>query len=651
MGINRIRINNFRSIKDEIVILNQTGINCLIGKNGVGKTTLINAIEYFYNKAYEPLKNKNIIDKKNPYVQKAYIELDFDFKDLQTKTSNSYIEESISCYDGYIIDDVLTLRLTQYKSGVIEWFPINDVYKVRKILNIFPMFVVRPKEINSNSWDELWDVVCDIAISGIKQDKAKIHDDLLSTFSEIYGDKYRKVIEVIENVFEDERIQLNQVDYKARFKNALFLNLGGESFEYDTQKVDYYSTGINALKFISLFVKLTALLLETARKDVTLIIDEPEISLHPQFIDELATVLSDGRDLEIMIATHSSHLVSELIKTDAKIKFMQVFTENGYTRFRKIEDIITEKDKYWVTDNEALSYFANGIVFVEGQTEIQVIQNKYLAKLYPELKKITVYNTNSNDSATKIIIPKSTNSAIPYRVIVDMDKILVYNKDSKKFKIKSKNTSVNPLGNKRIKEREKYYYYGAKKKKTYGTRKKIDKHLKNEFFTDEKNFVITNPNYEALLSDVKMYCREYNTIPLKTTIEGTIINKENLNIFMEWLRTYWGETKVKEYEKAVVAYDTDSKLAIIRCVFHGKLDSLKNYKETENKKEIKYVDEQAKSIIEKYKSGDKTDGWIYSFFKWYSETYLVNSKEENKTLFESHFVELSGGVKLIKYML
>ena len=78
MGISKIKIENFKTISRLQLKLEENGIICLLGKNGAGKTTVINAINYLYKIAEEPYKIEQVIDKKNPYVQKMIIELFFE---------------------------------------------------------------------------------------------------------------------------------------------------------------------------------------------------------------------------------------------------------------------------------------------------------------------------------------------------------------------------------------------------------------------------------------------------------------------------------------------------------------------------------------------------------------------------------------------
>ena len=127
MGISRVRIENFKTIDRMKIDFSDIGISCLLGKNGVGKTTIIEAIAYLYKMADCPYEINKVMDKKNPYVQRTMIEVVFDFKKLNKKNSNKYIEDNLSNYRKYIKDDKLPLRLIQHKKGLIEWYPINDV--------------------------------------------------------------------------------------------------------------------------------------------------------------------------------------------------------------------------------------------------------------------------------------------------------------------------------------------------------------------------------------------------------------------------------------------------------------------------------------------------------------------------------------------
>ena len=646
MGIVKVKIENFRTIDRMNLDVKESGISCLIGKNGVGKTTIINAIRYLYKVAEQPYDIEQIIDKKNSYVQRTKIELVFDFTKLHKKTSNQYIEENLADFEKYIKDNQLPLRMTQYKNGLVEWYPINDVYKVRRLLRVFSVYIVDTRDISLYEWSVLWDVVCDIAISGIEQDSSSVKSNLTSVFREIYGEKYVKVHGIIENIFKEEKITINEKDYKRRFKNAIATNFGGDIFKVNEENIGYYSAGMNSLKYITLFLKLIIELSETAWKDITIIFDEPEISLHPQYIDELADILSSyGVKNTILISTHSTHLVSALIRNCAKIYFYQVYSVSGYARIKQVQDFFDEKDKYLIGDEEAASYFSDAIVFVEGQTEIQLLRNKNIIELYPFLRKITCYNTKSNDSTTRLIMPNQ-GSAIPFLNIVDMDKILSYSQRTHRFSVKSGNITVNPLGKKENQERELYYFYSQRKRLTYGQRKEISELVKQEFYTDTSNFVLTGNKYTNLISAVKKYCKVYNCIPLRTTIEGSIVCSQSMDIILKWFETSWMSKNYEDFKKVICTYNRSKQEVIIRCILHGKLDNLFNYQEGGKK----FVETGVYKVIKDYSTGTKVDGWVLSFFNWFFEHYMNKGEEENRELFARTFPEINEVLQFIKFM-
>ncbi len=647
MGITYVKIRNFKVARKIDYDFSKGQINCLIGKNGVGKTTIDKAIMYFYGIAKNPYALKDIIDKKNPYIQKASIEICFDFTILfKHRERNTYFDSVINEIKPYMVDKKLIIKFIQYKNGEIKWHPINDRFLIEKVLRIFPAYMIQTKCIDVSAWSELWDIVTDISITGIKEDENIVWEMLKENFEKIYGSKYAKVIDTVDSVIDKEHLSVNEKDFKKRFKNALMSNFGGDIFMFDDQCVDYYSDGINTLKYLSLLMNLLSELSSLSWKEVMLILDEPEISLHLQFIEDLAcSIAGTAGKVKFLIATHSTRLISTLLREttdDIKVVCSQVCAKKGYTNITIIPDIITNKDKYLMRDNEAESYFAEVLVFVEGHTEIQLLKNRNICKLFPQLKKATIYNTTSNDSATKLIIPNYNHPTIPFLVLLDMDKILDYSIEKKKFYKKKTNQAVNPLSNESIKEKEKYLYYSNRKEATYHQRKNVDNYLENEIIVDKDHFYNKVSIYDDLIRAVKRYCKEYRTIVFKTTVEGAIICNESLKVFYEWLNYIWGDADYAEYIARVSKYDTLAQVSIARGIFHGKTDYLQKYG--------KKVPEDVNSIISKYSSGEKVDGWIFSFFDWFFGKYMTNDLESNEQIFSMFFPEIYEVVQYISDM-
>ncbi|TOQ50699.1 hypothetical protein CGG93_25350, partial [Vibrio parahaemolyticus] len=65
------------------------------------------------------------------------------------------------------------------------------------------------------------------------------------------------------------------------------------------------------------------------------------------------------------------------------------------------------------SDNEARLFFSDFILFVEGETELEVFGNMSLSDHFSHLKHIDIYKSSSNVIGERIN-PSYSNSAIPY---------------------------------------------------------------------------------------------------------------------------------------------------------------------------------------------------------------------------------------------
>ena len=392
---------------------------------------------------------------------------------------------------------------------------------------------------------------------------------------------------------------------------------------------------------------LISQLSSTGWKNPLLIIDEPEIGLHSSYIEELVSCIQGNinKNVNMILSTHSPHLVSEIIKNDISISIWRIFYNNDYSYFEKMKDIIDDNQKYLVDDIETSCYFSNALLFVEGKSERQLFGNRRLLQLYPEIKKINVVNYDSDNSSLDLIYPSHMNFSVPYLVLVDMDKILKYSSKSKKFKVNS-DKLINPLYNKEVKRKQKFLFYGkgGKKKKTYHQQLRIYKMLESaQYIQDSKHMYIDDAFFEKLITDVRDYCMQYRTLPVRTTIEGTIVNEDNVEIAIDWLKTKITDEHKNKLENILAKEDMMNKkyrATIVRCCLNGKLDILKNITESGVQKDpivendIKYI----KSMI-----GKKTGGWIQEFIEFYFENYIdiIEDEKKKNDKFKKDFKELN----------
>lgn len=658
MGIEQISISNYKSLQNITINIDRDSydLQCIIGKNGTGKSNILDAINYFYKMAESDLMyNDTYIDSNNKYIQKMHIEFIYNLKIPYKLNTNEYIENALIEMDSYVKNGKIKVKLTQYKDGSIEWFPSNK--NIRKFLcKWFPIYMVDTRFITLDDWSLIWNIISDLSISTIKKDNMDFDKKLDTLLSEIYGPKYKKVVGKIESIFENENVTINNHNYSERYISALNTRLGGSEFLNNSYKINYHSDGNNSLKFIKLVIQLISYLSQTGWKMPLIIIDEPEIGLHPQLIEDLVQSISESINdrVNMIITTHSTSLITALIKNEMNVDIKRLYMKSDYTKLEKIRDMLDLNEKYLISNKETECYFSDAIVFVEGTTEMQLFQNPHIRKLFKQLRKINFYSYESNNTSLKLIYPNNSRFNVPFKVIIDMDKILKYSFKKKKF-IVNQDKLINPLFNEKITNSEKYLYYNdnGKKLSTFNLHQYINKVLSKGTFEQNSSLYWLNNNlYMNLLEAINIYCREYNVYPVCSTIEGCLVNHQNYHIVKEWFMSKINQSKLVVLDDLLNRNDDIYyKVTIIRVIMNGKLDNLLTLKEATNihmiPNDVKLkIDELNKSV------GDKTGGWVNDFLDYYFNKYIKVINEEEKKLkkFKNDFPELENILQTCIYM-
>ena len=648
MGIKQINIRNFKSLQNVSIDFdrNRYDIQCIIGKNGTGKSSILDAIDYFYKMSQNDiLYNDSYTDTNNRYIQKMQIEFIYDL-DMPAKLStNDYLDSIMEELIPYIKDSKILLRLTQYKDGKIEWFPSDK--NIRKTLSkLFPIYMIDTRFITLEDWSIIWSIIGELSISNIKKNDSEIDKKLDELLDEVYGKKYSKALAKIKSIFLSENITINKNNYNERFISALNTRLGGSEFLSDSKKIDYYSDGTNSLKYIKLIVQLVSFLSETGWKNPLIIIDEPEIGLHPQCIEDLVQCIYESLNprVNLLVTTHSTNLITSLIKNQMTVGLKRVFIKSNYTKLERIKDLVNTNDIFLISNKETECYFSNAILFVEGTTEMQLFQYPRLRELFKFIRYIKFFNYDSNDASLKLIHPNNNKYNVPFIVLIDMDKILRYNCASKKFTL-NPDKLVNPLYNKDICKSQKMLYYknDGRKIATFNNYQYINKVLKTGLFEQNNSlYWLDNRLYRNLNSAINIYCKEYNILPVMTTIEGCLVNVDNYLIVKEWLDCLLEPNNINKLNTLLSFNNAiHYKTTILRLILNGKFDNLLTLEEA---KKGGLITKQFISDIKNLNQfvGKKTSGWINSFLDYYFTHYIDVIQIQNDKLdkFANDFDEL-----------
>ncbi|HHF2980493.1 TPA: retron Eco8 family effector endonuclease [Vibrio alginolyticus] len=556
MALKSVRITNILSFED-CTITDFSDFNCIIGKNNVGKSNFLKVLEYFYSN----LKNESVIplSLNSSYSCVGKITITYDTTRLEEviKSRKNKSDYQKHIYSSLFKDDNFNLfierkirkefklTLTINKNGAISW---SDKDKnVRKIINrIYPLFSIDVRKMDLYDWDKLWKTVSQLKFLNTKSLKT---DQIIDFFDERVSKKsnaYKDYVKII-----GELTQASPYNYQDMVLNYIKVGLSGHKFNIDGFELSTQSDGTNSHRFIELFLSLIITL--TRREYITPIvyIDEPELGLHPKLNERLIYNLhnlyielkknTESKKLgkyatpypTVLMTTHSPNILKSVIKHFKNDNEHSIFHFSLQSRKTTVSLLNTRfKDKRFLnvfSDNEARLYFSDFILFVEGETELELFGNMSLLEKYDFLNKIDIYKTN--EVMLRSINPRTSKAPIPYLNIYDADKMLTYDFDNKKLILKKKEVNLHDL-----KDRYKYTTFISK---NYP----IKRALTSILTIDGASIPLNSKGTDFSKLSYLTLINKCNNVLLKTdrvhlapsTIEETLICEESRKIAIRWL--------------------------------------------------------------------------------------------------------------------
>ena len=613
MSISYLKIENYKSIKKVYIEISE--INALIGKNGSGKSNIISAIYFFYenlNKS-DSVKYTDIFDKNNKYSNEVRITIGYNLERLKKRCYENIKNTPNSKYMGFYKDvirlsDTNNVELTMIvlKNKNIMW---NKPFSERKLIyNLYPMYVIDTRKINLVDWENLWLQIGDLGKLEEREGK-KLKKNVRQSLTEYSTSN--KVYERIENLFDKNSIKIKKYSPKQLAAITARLYFGGSEFEFNDNKLIFFSDGTNTYNYIKTFVQILSILTEIKIKEPILVLDEPEISLHHNYIDYIfETIFSNSTNIEFILSTHSARMIKNiLVKNSEKSVIYHVKMYNFYTNVRKMKLFEERRESVRITDQHANAYFSQMVVCVEGATELELLQNPFLKLLYPILHRIDVMPGMSEEVERKIISPSERKYSVPIMYAIDMDKILSFNKDKQKLELK-RSTLINTDK----------YSYTKRRRETVNVKKRISTMVEKCAFRYKMPIFFCNDrNFNELKALIKKYYLIYDYFVMDTTIEGLLINKNNVNKFLSFLMDVEKIElqKVQSINSLIVKYHDQEKLNIYRILCEGKCDLLMGISEL--KKNNPSMSQNIKDIyklLEKHIES-KTNGWVSRWIEYF----------------------------------
>lgn len=629
MSILKVQIENYKSIKKCSLSLSDT--NILIGENGSGKTNVISAIKYFYDNLLMTYNDEGIFDANNKYSNCTKISITYNLHDLQIRCKQQ-ISESKSNHLPYfqkIVDmsksGLITLTLIKIKDKKIIWRGAKG--KERALLHdLIPLYLIDSRALDLTDWSNLWEHIGDL----VKTENTISHlikEDINNIVS---NEDYKLKIsyDKLKKSFENANVKVEKFTPKEYARALTQTYFEGSEFAFRDNKLYHFSNGTNSFNYTKLLIEILMLISEKKMKSPFIIIDEPEIGLHHKLIDELSNrIFEASGNIEFLLSTHSPRMIKNIMVKDfgnsCVFHVRNIKQYSFISKMRLFNDKNESKPKVRITDQHANAYFARLLFSIEGETELELFENKFINELFPVLKQADIVNKGMSDDVVKrIISPKIRRYSTPMIALVDMDKVIEKDPCKNSFNIKEQFFKGYNVDNER-------YYYTKKRVKTYATRKRIVAmsnkckfNYKLPFFSSEDN------NYKTFLGLIKGYFNEYGLIVAETTAEGLLINKDNQFEFWDFAKTnLLVNRNISDIEYYYNSFNVNDKLNFLRLIFNGKSDYI--LKLDQIKKFNPRIAIDLYDVIQNSKI-DKTSGWVSKWIEYFlCSTLGINYGKQN----------------------
>lgn len=402
----KITIQNLKCFENQDINLNVpdgtnegSGLNILIGENGNGKTTILDAINYITQSTYSSENKLSINDFYNkddeitiqaqtsdfnckmPYPGN-YFEcngIEFKAKSRERKSPGRLLSSAFQINNFFLNKNSCYKNSKDQDSGK----EIQGLYKVfsNEIIiddeiNVFLFDKNRTRQINTGTFKTTFDRICEDLNWKFSK---KVDATTIKKFVEnISGEYFKNVIETAQkgtgeklagelceffsnNEYKNLKIEL--VDLLHPFSNAFFALR--EDVELKQIKTKDLGSGVEMI--------LTLLLLKSiageSKGTIIYLIDEPELHLHPKAQDKLLELLlKESKDKQIILSTHSPYIFKNCLKKN--VGFI-ILNRDSHNEINLNYANVNGWGKFpWSPSWGEINYHAYGLATIEFHNEL-----------------------------------------------------------------------------------------------------------------------------------------------------------------------------------------------------------------------------------------------------------------------------------------
>ena len=298
MKIKNLHIKEFKGLRDISINFEKNDepldLVVLAGSNGSGKTRILESIlDYFNIVLVVPEEAQNKIE--------------LFFESMEEK-----------CIDklGHELSFMYCLKFGSKEKKISVGSVGARYLDIKKELNILPKIIYAPAEMNFKKMDmasttliQEYNFINIVNTNLVKDIPSYIATKIISAIfknkNEKVGDVQKKVFDEINEIFEILDIDVKIEDISQDGRNIpIFTNSAGDKFD-----INELSSGEKQLFLRTLVIKMLN------PENSIILIDEPELSLHPKWQQRIVDVYRKiGKNNQIIIATHSPHILGSVKK-------------------------------------------------------------------------------------------------------------------------------------------------------------------------------------------------------------------------------------------------------------------------------------------------------------------------------------------------
>ncbi len=465
MIITSVKIENFKSIDKIEIPFDKVGdsyTKIFVGINESGKSNILEALSFFdapldevsfdhycnqkkedskycdlyFSLGFEEGEDESLSEKVNDaitsdfvveftisnIVKNVYLSNDSStFKvvyeyEVEVNSNNLYIKTSVvsgkntisvvdedSLSEGYVLlnkenfddyfEDIVTAFFTDHEPLVSVWKPSSEYLLYNANLNTFK------EKIGSNK--PLYNI---FKLSGYEDKKAikeaidkitnarnrsrlesRLNDALNDYISKVWNNKIDLIMEITET---------------GNF--SLLIKDKGNENKHDRFSITERSQG--AQQFLSLILSLSLETKNRERKNELILIDEPEVHLHPSGIRDLAKeLLKIGRDNYVFLATHSPFMIDKKYK---ERHFIVKKNNKAITELKRIKDSDNLIDDEVLREAFGIDVYKDLLnphsVLVEGASDKLLLQKTLSCIGYDDIGITNGYGSNITTLVSKL---------------------------------------------------------------------------------------------------------------------------------------------------------------------------------------------------------------------------------------------------------